>query len=449
MFSTKHRRLTRWRQKNPDKLLGPTAGTATHRRRSLRNLVWLIILAFTSGCASGSGGINAPDQQDKPYLILISIDGFRWDYQDTYDTPTLDRIAASGVRAEAMVPVFPTLTFPNHYSIATGLYPANHGLIGNHFPSRDRGKFYSLRDREAVQDGSWYRGQPIWVAAEKNGMVTAAYYFVGTEAPVDGVAMTYWHQFDASVPGAARVKKALEWLAMPNEKRPHVITLYFEDVDVATHSHGPGSAESIASIKVVDDYLATLLDGIESSPAAGQTYIVVVSDHGQAAYIDGAKPFIIDTVVDLDDFIAIDHGTSAFLYLREPDKERATDARDAINRAWNHGRAMLPADAPADWRVTEGAGFADVILQANPGYAVFTSIDAAGHNVVGNHGWPRNDKNMHGIFLASGPRLPGGVKIPPIENVDVYPLMMEVLDLPITSPIDSDPDSLTKLLRRD
>lgn len=415
----------------------------------MRHLCWFFILILITGCAAGSGGINASDQRDKPTLILISIDGFRWDYQDFYDTPALDRIAAAGVRAEAMVPVFPTLTFPNHYSIATGLYPASHGLLGNRFPSPDRSRFYSLRDRESVQDGSWYGGQPIWVAAEKAGMVTAAYFFVGTEAPVDGVPMTYWHQFDNSVPGTARVQQALEWLSMPEQTRPHVITLYFEDVDVATHDYGPGSPQSIASIELVDSYLGTLLDGISTLAIAEQVYVVVVSDHGQAAYKEGEEPFIIDTVVDLGDMIAVDHGTSAFLYLKEPDEDRARSVRDAINGAWEHGRAMLPSDAPADWRVTQDAGFADVIVQANPGYAVFTTADISSHNVVGNHGWPREDTNMHGIFMAAGPRLPQGVLIPPIDNVDVYPLMMEVLGLPISTPIDGDPNKLIKLLQPD
>lgn len=406
----------------------------------------MMILFFATGCATGSGGVNAPNQRDKPYLILISIDGFRWDYQNTYDTPTLDRIAESGVRAEAMVPAFPTLTFPNHYTIATGLYPANHRLIGNRFPSLDRKRFYSLRDRESVQDGSWYGGQPIWVAAEKNEMVSAAYFFVGTEAPVDGVPLTYWHQFDASVPGMARIQKTLEWLAMPDEKRPHMITLYFEDVDVATHSHGPGSPQSIESIKRVDRYLAALMDGVAGLPIADDVYFIVVSDHGQGAYIEGARPFIIDTVVDLDDMIVVDRESAAFLYLREPDEIRARTVRDAINSTWAHGRAMLPSDTPADWRVADGAGFADVIVQADPGYAVFTSGDLIGHGVVGNHGWPREDKNMHGIFLASGPRLPKDVVIPPFDNVDVYPLMMEILELPITTPIDGDPGTLLNLL---
>jgi len=226
----------------------------------LRHLTWLLLLVSSAVLTAGSGGVNAPDQRDKPYLILISIDGFRWDYQDLYDTPTMDRIAASGIRADASIPVFPTLTFPNHYSIATGLYPANHGLISNAFPSKDRKNFYNYRDPETVQDGSWYGGEPVWVAAERSGMVSAAYFFIGTEAPVNGIAPTYWNAFNYDIRGIDRVDQVIKWLSMPDKKRPHVITLYFEDVDVATHSYGPGSEQSIAAIKRVDDYLGRLME---------------------------------------------------------------------------------------------------------------------------------------------------------------------------------------------
>ena len=159
--------------------------------------------------SQGSGGVNSPAQQGKPYVILISIDGFRYDLQRLFDTPGMDRISANGVKADAMVPVYPTLTFPNHYSIATGLYPANHGIVDNEFYSRDRQRFYSLRDRRAVQDGSWYGGTPLWVAAEQQGMVSAAYFFVGTEADVQGIRPTYWYPFNGTVPGEDRVTQVL------------------------------------------------------------------------------------------------------------------------------------------------------------------------------------------------------------------------------------------------
>jgi len=161
--------------------------------------------------SDGSKGVNSKQQQHKPYLILVSIDGFRWDYMDLYPTPNLNRIAAAGVRAERLLPVFPTLTFPNHYSIATGLYPANHGLVGNEFPDHARNKWYALHDRESIEDRWFYQGEPIWVTAETQGMVAASFFFVGTEAPIQGVRPSHWRLYEHDIAGEERVDQVLSW----------------------------------------------------------------------------------------------------------------------------------------------------------------------------------------------------------------------------------------------
>ena len=413
-------------------------------------MLWLLVVCSIPANAdiNGSGGINAADQRDKPYLILISIDGFGRDFQDLTDTPALDRIANSGVRADALVPVFPALTFPNHYSIATGLYPANHGLVGNRFPSKDRRSYYSLRDRETVEDGSWYHGEPVWVAAEKSGMVSAAFFFVGTEADIGGVRLSYWNSFDESISGKRRVDQMLDWLAMPDDKRPHLLMLYFEHVDTATHRGGPGSQRSISSIKQVDGYIGRLLAGIDRMSIADDVYVVVVSDHGQAAVISDAEPFVIDTVVNIDGLTVVNHGSVAFLYLPESDQRRAEAITTAINNVWEHGKAMLRHETPDSWHVTADSGFADVIVQANTGYTVYSSRDLWSHSSasIGDHGWAPETEEMHGIFLATGPRLPKEKRIPAINAVDVYPLLMEILGIPLEAPIDGNPSTLPDLL---
>jgi arylsulfatase A-like enzyme len=257
--------------------------------------------------------------------------------------------------------------------------------------------------------------------------------------------MTYWHPFDASVPGGKRVDQVIEWLALPDEQRPHLITLYFEDVDTVTHRYGPGSAESIDAIRRVDVYLALLRAGIDALPIADDVYLVIVSDHGQAPR-SNEHPFIMESVIDLDGLTVVDHGAAAFLYLPNPDVKRAGRIRDSINDAWQHGKALLRDELPASWRATEEAGFADVVVQADLGYLVYSSARFVDGASRGDHGWAREHEEMHGIFLASGPRLPGGRRVGPIEAVDIYPLMMEILGLPITKPIDGNPDKLVQLL---
>jgi predicted AlkP superfamily pyrophosphatase or phosphodiesterase len=238
----------------------------------------------------------------------------------------------------------------------------------------------------------------------------------------------------------------LEWLSMPAEERPHMITLYFEDVDVASHKYGPGSPQSIESIGRVDNYLDRLLSGIDALSVADDVYVVLVSDHGQARRNTEASPFVFGTVANLDGLRIIDHGAVAFIYFPETDRDRAVSIRDAINGAWNHGSAMLRDEMPESWKAFDDSGIADVVVQADPGYLAFSTLERSKGASLGDHGWAPEFEDMFGIFLASGPRLPKGLRVAAINNVDVYPLLMEILELPITTPIDGDPELLPDLM---
>ncbi len=413
--------------------------------RSLRIAILLTAaVAAAPAAAQGSGGSNAADRLDTPTLVLVSLDGFRWDWMLRQATPALDRIAQNGVRADAMIPVYPTLTFPNHYSIATGLYPARHGLVGNRFYSRDRERFYSLRDRRAVEDGAWYEGEPIWVAAERAGLVSAAYFFVGTEAAIDGISPTYWHPFNASIAGNRRVDQVIEWLGMPDETRPRMITLYFEDVDETAHDTGVDSPQTGDAVRRVDGYLERLLTGIDELGIADELYLIVVSDHGLSRY-RGVETFVIAKHVDLEGIRAVDHGPVTFLYLDEPDLSRARAIADRINERWRYGQAVIPGEAPSGWQVLRGSRFADVIVQADPRASV-VSVERSDRLSYGDHGWPPDFRDMHGIFLAMGPRLPRGQRIPAVNAVDVYPLMRAILELPPAGDIDGNAERLVPLL---
>ncbi len=415
---------------------------------------WILSLALWAIAACsipanaeiGSGGVNAPEQRNKPYLILISADGFRWDYQDLFETPALDRLAARGVRAESLQPVFPTLTFPNHYSIATGLYPSNHGIVANDFPDPDSDDWYLHKRAKIVRQGRWYGGEPIWVAAERNGMVSAAFFWIGTEADIKGIRPTYWHKFDDNISGKRRVKQVLKWLQMPVETRPHLITLYFEHVDRNTHNNGIGSRESVREIKRIDRYLGRLMDGIDKLPHSKDVYIILVSDHGQSGYDRHAKILALDKFLNLDGIAIVEGGTYAYLFFDEKSPIRARQIRDDINAVWRHGRAWLPDEAPGSWHTDGESGFPDVIVQPDPHFAVVSGRDKSQIFNLGSHGWDPSFKDMHGILLAAGPRLPKGKRLGTVSNLDIYPLMMEILEIPLTTPIDGDPDKLTRLL---
>jgi predicted AlkP superfamily pyrophosphatase or phosphodiesterase len=416
----------------------------------------LLTLVLIASCQSpppadddftkGTGGINAASQLSKPYLVLVSIDGFRWDYMDRYPTPNLDRIASKGSKAERLLPVFPTLTFPNHYSIATGLYPAHHGLVANDFPDPERNKWYSLKNRETVEDSAFYSGEPIWVTAETQGMVSASFFWVGTEAAVSGVSPTHWRSFDKNISGQERVEQVLSWMAEPEKSRPHLYTLYFENVDDYSHWKGPESQENIEAIKRVDEYVGQLLDGIEKLPYSEQVNIIVVSDHGQGSYLENPQPFVLGDHVKLEGTTVIEGGPYLFLHLDEDNPSRASKIVDTVNRLWKHGRAYLPVDTPKSWFVDDNPRFPDVILVAEQGFAVLSSAQMSHKLNAGDHGWPPESPAMHGFFIASGPSIKADVTLGPVNNIDVYPLMLSILGLEGPASIDGDASSLQEIL---
>jgi len=397
----------------------------------------------------GSGGINGKTQQAMPYLVLVSIDGFRWDYMDRHPTPNLHRVAAAGTKAERLLPVFPTLTFPNHYSIATGLYPAHHGLVANDFPNRTRDKWYSLKNRDTVEDPGFYAGEPIWVAAETQGMVSAAFFFVGTEAPVMGVPPSHWRSYDKKIAGEERVDQVLAWLAEAPETRPHVYTLYFEDVDDNSHWYGPDSMENAAAIERVDDYIGRLLDGVEKLPWADAVNIILLSDHGQGAYAENQPPYLLSEHVDLEGARIVEGGSYLFLYLERENPARAAAIAATVNAGWSHGHAYLPENAPAQWHVDDNPSFPDVILMPDEGHAVLSSLDKIGKINAGDHGWAPEAPAMHGFFVACGPNIKAGSRPGPVRNIDIYPLMLSILGLRGPSSIDGDAAKLAGIVYTD
>ena len=406
-------------------------------------LVGAVFLATVLACAAtepgqpapepltsaGTGGTNDPSVFVRPYVVLVSFDGFRADYLDRFDTPGFDRLAARGVRASGLVSVFPSLTFPAHYSIATGLHPEAHGVVANRFYDPVRDDEFDYREREDAQDGSWWAGEPIWVTAEKQGMVAAALFFPGTEADIGGVRPSHWRPYDGSVPNVERIKQVLAWLAMPAVERPHLITLYFSLVDSAGHRLGPAHADIGESVEAADRLLGQLMNGLDALPHAEQTGLVVVADHGMAA-VDPERLTVLPEMADLSDARLVAAGPSMSVHVGNPD--RAATLRDELNTRLVHARAYLREELPEHLHARGNPRIGDIVVLPNGmGFVGFSSFVERLRVTFrqGQHGWDPRLPAMHGIFLAAGPGIETGVTLPPVEAVDVYPLVAHLLGL--------------------
>ena len=392
---------------------------------------------------NGSGGINHPSVLERPHVVLVSFDGFRPDYLDRVDTPHFDRLARTGVSSDGLIPVFPSLTFPSHYSIATGLYPEHHGIVGNRFYDPLRGEEFDYRDNENARDGSWWEGEPIWLTAERQGMVAATLFFPGTEASIGDIRPTHWRPYDATMPSADRVRQVLDWLGTAPAARPHLIILYFGFVDGAGHDHGPENPGIANTVRTADRLLGQLLDGIDRLSHASQVYIVVVSDHGMAA-VDPLRQIVLPEVVDLRGVRAIPTGPGMSLYVHG-DEARGRELRDRINAAVSDAQAFLRNDIPLHLHHRGSVRIGDVLIVPEEGVLVGFRQDPT--PPVGMHGWDPQLPSMHGIFLMRGPGLTPGQRIGVFENVHVYPLLASILELIPNRGIDGQLEVLRHLNR--
>jgi len=373
-------------------------------------------------------GPNAQQQIAKPYVILVSLDGFRYDYAKKYHAEHILALAARGAGApEGMLPSYPSITFPNHYTIVTGLYPEHHGLVANSFYDPARKETYSYHDPKAVGDGTWYGGTPLWVLAEQQGMRAASFFWVGSEADIQGVRPTYYLKFDGSFPNRKRVEQVLAWLHLPPEQRPHMITLYFSDTDTAGHRYGPDSSQVADAVHELDGEIGKLADGIKESKLPVD--LIVLADHGMAE-VKGA-PIHLDQYGLKTSWVDPIIGSS--LYAKsEDDAQKAYEAlRGKSDKFVVYRRAQVPAYLHFDSNPREGD---PVVIPTGPYFiSVAADLNGAERIPVGMHGYDATHMpEMKALFVAAGPDIRSGVALEPFENVDVYPLIAKILGLDIT-----------------
>ena len=366
------------------------------------------------------------------YVVLVSFDGFRWDYPDLYETPNFDKLADQGVKAEKLLPSFPTSTFPNHYTLATGLFPDNHGIINNSFYAPELEGIYRIGDPTMVTNPEAYFGEPIWVTAEKQGIRSACYFWVGSEAAVLGTPPSYWETYDGSVPYTERVDQVIDWLHMPIGERPGLVTLYFDEPDHSGHAYGPIHPATGDVVAYADSILGYLMSGIASLEYGDRVNLIVLSDHGMA-------PITPEKYVNLKDHMKEDWtlhivGGSP-VYLVDP----AEGCADSITYALNQVEGVMAwqkEDIPARLHYGNSPRCPGVVVLADSSWSIGTRSDPSGYT-GGTHGYDNAFTDMHAIFYAEGPAFKSNYSAAPFSNVEVYGIVTQILGL---DPADTDGD---------
>ncbi|MBL4766202.1 MAG: alkaline phosphatase family protein [Rhodobacteraceae bacterium] len=384
---------------------------------------------------------STQDVSEKPIVIMIGIDGLRWDAIDRHPAPALLALAKEGVRAKSMTPVMPSLTFVNFYSLATGLYAEHTGITGNMAYSVEED---TVMGRDMHGESRWWGGEPIWVSAEKQGVHTAAMFWLGSEAEIKGVRPTYWSPYEHNKPNGERVEKVLEWLVMPAETRPRLITLYFSDVDSAGHRYGPETVEEGNAIKEVDGRVADLRGGIEKLGMTDMVNIIVVSDHGMTR-IDPEFMIYLDDYIDVDDiFTPTLHSpdgprSGPFVHIFAKDSNNIDALYNALKGAHKGMKVYKREDIPKNWHLNNADRTGDIFAVADAGGMIFvrslTSVYR--YPAAGMHGYDRFHTDMGATFIAAGPNFKQGVDAESFENVEVYGILARILEI---TPAETDGD---------
>jgi predicted AlkP superfamily pyrophosphatase or phosphodiesterase len=386
---------------------------------------------------------NGADQIKKPYLILISADGFRYDLADKFQAKNLIRLRSSGVTADYMESSFPSLTFPNHYSIATGDYPAHDGIVDNTFFDPARDQIYTMGNRKEVEDSSWYDATPIWVLAEKQKMLTASFYWVGAEAAIKGIRPTYYYKFNSLIPMGDRIRFVRNWLQLPEEKRPHLITFYIPDVDHEEHLHGVDSKQAEDAVHYVDESIAELVKTVDSLNLP--VNYIFVSDHGMTD-VDTLNTLTLPKFIDTSRFVITN--SQALVHMYAKNSADILPAYKELKSAAKDYEVYLASNLPGRWHYSKKDDhynrIGDIILVSNPP-KVFNLNGR--HLNPATHGFDPALTVMHATFYAWGPVFKSDLKIKGFENVNIYPLITKILQLKIIEPVDGNIKVLQPILK--
>ncbi|SIP95951.1 Predicted pyrophosphatase or phosphodiesterase, AlkP superfamily [Chryseobacterium sp. RU37D] len=395
-----------------------------------------------------SNRYNSAEAQSKPYVIMISADGFRYDYAKKYNAENLLKFSSQGICSEAMIPSYPSITFPNHWTLVTGLYPSHHGLIDNYFYDYTRKQGYAMSDKKNAEDGSWYGGVPLWGLAEKQGMVSASLMWIGSASNAGGKRPSYYYPYHEKFTPTEKVEKVVGWLKLPMDRRPHFISLYFPEVDGTGHHFGPDTKETEEAVHLVDKAIGELVRKVNDLGLKNVNFIFV-SDHGMIK-VDGGNPLEIPAMLlDKDKFDIYNSQTLLRVHVKDKNEVKNVYKTLKSNKTDDYDVYMdkrFPKYLHFGTKDDQYNRIGQILLVPK---APKVFLPKGKTTSAGKHGYnPRLVPEMKATFFAWGPEFKNNLNINEFENINVYPLVAEILGLKIDQPIDGKLKVLKGILRK-
>jgi predicted AlkP superfamily pyrophosphatase or phosphodiesterase len=399
----------------------------------------VLILGLFVGCNQDS----TSEKENK--LLLLSFDGFRYDYLSKAETPNFDNLVESGVSSDGLIPIFPSKTFPNYYAIATGLYPENNGFVGNSMYDPQMDARFSMGNRDAVENPDWYEGEPIWNTVEKNGKKAGTMFWVGSETPIQDMRPTHWKSYDGQMPDSSRIDSVVKWLSYGNELEVDFATVYFSFVDSQGHRHGPNSPEVVEAIKRADDLIGYLIRKMEQAGIRQNTNLMIISDHGMTE-VSRERIVVLDDMIDPDDLELVEYSPSLMANVKDG---KLDEVYAALKANEENFKVYKKEDIPERYHLKNHPRVPDLLMVADLGYTInsreyFESRD--NYPSGATHGFDNQEKEMYAIFVANGPDFKKGYRVDTFQNVHLYSLMAHLLNIE-PAQTDGNIDSVSAMLK--
>jgi len=374
-------------------------------------------------------------------VVMISIDGLRWDYIEKHGAPNLKAMGEQGVRAQKMQPVYPSKTFPNHISVITGLLPVNHGIVDNKFCDKARNnECYSMG--KGQKDSTWVRGTPLWNLVKMHGLKSAVYFWPESDARFNGMTPDYYFHYSKQGDYQDRIDQIVQWLSLPQAQRPRFVASYFSLVDSMGHEFGPDAVQTRDAVHKLDALVGQLRTRL--SKLSQDINLVIVSDHGMAQ-VDPEQSIIVSSLPKDDNFIIVNTGPRLLIYTKSDAQNADIDAYKARLQKAAKGRySVLSSEQLNGYHYNSGSRVGDIVVQTNAP-AVFSNGTKAPY--LGTHGYAYSD-DMAASFIATGPAFKQGMSIELVNNLDIYPVLAKVMGLKLMSKVDSDGKTLLPAIKQ-
>lgn len=409
------------------------------------------LLALVLAACSHTPGPSAGTPAEEPIVLMIGLDGLRYDAIDRWEAPNLRALAARGTRPERMIPVMPSKTFVNFYSLATGLYPERHGMVSNSPWDATHQRHFSAREG-SPQDPFWWDGEPIWITAERQDVRSHIMFWLGSETHFDGDRPTVWHPYQHEMPYEERVAEVLSWFDAPAAEQPRFAAVYIDHVDTVTHRAGPFTPEEGEAVARVDELVGMLVDGLEERGLLERANIIVVSDHGMAP-VSTERTIMVDAYSDLDGLFVEEFsgpygaGLEPFLMAYGEDEAVERAYRELLG-AHEHMTPYRRQDMPESWHFDYPGRGPDLFVLADPEWLITLSTADLSNpylaSLHGTHGYDNRAESMGATFIGAGPVFPQGARPVEFENVNVYGIVACALDIE-PAQTDGDPREIERV----